>query len=152
MIHESDLQFAYCLLNMLDQVLPVGIPSDEQKFPDLAPSRKIRLFIDEDDEIHGFGDERLLWSVSRFCDEAFQSQQTTHSIVCMYRRHPTGMAGIPSFQKRVILGSAHLSDDDPGRLQAHACTQAFQHGHVPNSAEIEIVCDRALKLRGVLDR
>src|ERR1051326_3000213 len=97
MIHESDLQFAYCLLNMLDQVLPVGIPNDEQKFPDFAPSRKIRLFIDEDDEIHGFSDERVLGSVSRFCDEAFQSRQTAHGIVGMDRRHPTGMTGVPSF-------------------------------------------------------
>src|SRR5215813_10065241 len=136
-------------LNMLDQVLPVGIPGHEQKFPDLAPRRKIRLLIDEDDEIHRFRDERLLGSARRFCDETLQPRQIANGIIGVHGRHPAGMACIPSFQEGVGLRSANFSDDDPCRLQAHAGPQALQHGHVANSAEIEVVRDRALELRSV---
>src|ERR1035441_9600875 len=44
----------------LDRIFPVGIPGDKQNFTNLPPRRHGRLFINEDHQIHGFGDQALL--------------------------------------------------------------------------------------------
>ena len=80
---------------MLDLIAPVGVSGYEQNLLDLATSLCARLFVNEDHQIHGLGDESLLRRAGGLGDKAFEPDQTTQSIVSMDRRCASGM---PLFQ------------------------------------------------------
>ena len=51
------------------------------------------------------------------------------------------MAGIPRFEHHVSLSAADLSNDDPGRLQSHRSSKAFQHRDSAHGAKIDAILD-----------
>ena len=115
---------------MLDLISAVPISGYEQNFSDFAPGLEFGLFIDEDHEIDGFGDQMLLRRARGLSNEAFETNQTAHRVIGMNSCSAAGVAGIPRLEKRVCFGSADFADHDSGRFQPHAGPKAIEHRHM----------------------
>src|SRR3954462_14416532 len=72
--------------DILDLVPAISIAGDERHFPDLAPSQKLGFLVNENYKIYRLRDQRLLWCVRCFGNEAFQADQSTEGIVRVHSR------------------------------------------------------------------
>ena len=137
---------------MLDLIIPVGVSGYEQNFPDFAPGFNAGLFVNEDHQIHGLGDQDLLRRAGCLSDEAFEPDQSTEGVVGVDCCRTAGIPCVPCFQQRVCLRTEHFTHHDARGFQPHAGTQAGQHRYVTDCPEIEIVLHRALQLGRIFDR
>ena len=109
-------------LNVLDRVLPVGIPGYEQKLSDLPTGGKLWFLVDENHQINRLSYECLLRSVGRLGYEAFKSDQAAHRIIGVHSRHPAGVTRVPRLQQSVGLCATYFTDYNPRRLRLDGTT------------------------------
>src|SRR5260370_254955 len=124
-------------LDILDRILAILVPGHNKHLPDLAARRQIRFLVDVYDQIDGLRNQRLLGSAIGFSHQAFEPNQAAHGVVGMYCCRPARMPRIPCLEHGMGLPAAYFADNNPGRLQAHARSQAIEHAHGSRRAEID---------------
>src|SRR5260370_38992199 len=131
-------------LDILDRILAILVPGHNKHLPDLAARRQIRFLVDVYDQIDGLRNQRLLGRASGFSHQAFEPNQVARRVVGMYCCRPARMPRIPCLEHGMGLRAAHFADYNTAQLPAHARSQAIEHGHGSDRAEIDIVPHGAL--------
>src|SRR5690242_20409585 len=74
-ILETPPRFELRTLHMLHLIPPIGVSGNEQNLPDLAPGIELGFFINEDHQVHGFSDQRLLRRAGCFGNQTLETYQ-----------------------------------------------------------------------------